>query len=561
MRYLVSAEEARRYDDNTINHLGVPSLLLMERAAIAVCNEILSFRDHNPFFRTERKYRVLILSGKGNNGADGLAVARILHEYGFDVKPVLVGFSDITEGSSAQEVACNPDISRYGTGIVRQLEMLRGYGIKPSTYATPECDTAGSLVIDDSDLSSFDIIVDAMLGVGCNRDLSGPYLSAVNAVNSARSRRGAELFVISVDVPTGLDSDNGRVCGAAVNADVTVTFAFAKRGLYLYPGCNCAGRVATAPIGITEAAFAGQPPEIACLTGTAGELLPSRYGGGNKGSFGKVLIIAGSRAYGGACILSSLAASRSGAGMVHVFTAEENRLSVLNALPSAILTTYNTTDEGTLSDPVGASAALTRALNWADAVVAGCGLSTVSASYAIIRQILTVYHGRLILDADALNLIAGSDELRRLAADYAVPGETSRFLIMTPHLGEFSRLYGNNITPSDVREHLFTWPKELAEEFHACILCKDARSITVSFDEELQFLNISGNDGMARGGSGDILAGLLGALACTGMNALRTAATGAFLHGLAGDRAAAKHGTRGMTVEDISGELTALIRQ
>jgi len=228
-----------------------------------------------------------------------------------------------------------------------------------------------------------------------------------------------------VDIPSGLDADTGRVLGETVKADVTVTFGFCKRGLVFYPGCEYAGKVITTEIGITEHSFLGETPTMFYYDESVKDLVPPRPLNGNKGTFGKVLVIAGSVNMAGAAVLAAKAAYRTGAGMVKVITPPENRVIIQEALPEALLGTIENLEES---------------LNWADVVLIGPGIGKEEEALRSLRRVLQEREMPLVIDADALNLLAEQEELQEALAVRA--GET----VLTPHVGEFSRLTNERIS-------------------------------------------------------------------------------------------------------------------
>ncbi|WP_081843110.1 NAD(P)H-hydrate dehydratase [Butyrivibrio sp. WCE2006] len=524
-KYVVSAAEMKRCDNATIEHFGIPQDVLMERAALSICKYVKRALPQGG--------RVLIFAGSGNNGGDGIAAARILQQDNIPVKIILVNHK-LNEKSSKRTKACE-----------QQLKIALTYGVDVSDF-----DIAGI----NSEIKNSAVIVDAMLGIGCSRDLEGDYRSAVCEINYAREDFDEKApHVISADIPTGINSDTGHVQGEAIQADETVTFSFLKLGMAFYPGAAHAGEIHIVNVGITEDGFLNDFPrfkyvDIPDISQIAKLILPKRNPAGNKGSFGKVLVAAGSKRISGACIMAAESCLRSGAGMVRVFTEETNLSAVQTLLPEAMTDIYSEKDfesENEL-DIERVKDTLIKAIDWAGAIVCGPGIGKGKAGKEILRFILENAKLPLVLDADALNIISEDSGIRKLLSEYSADK------ILTPHLAEFSRLVGKNI--HDCRPCVIEESVRLAKEFHASIICKDARSVIT--DGERFFINLSGNDGMATAGSGDVLAGLLGALVISGFSGtLEGAVAGAYLHGIAGDMAAIRNGRQGMTARDISGSL------
>ena len=492
MEYLVSAAEMKRYDSDTIEKLGIPAAVLMERAALSayacVCKRLAA---------QEEAGTVLILAGYGNNGADGLALARLLAEQ--------------ASGHRAEvEVWCVGDAAKATELWKLQRRILENYAVEMS--AKPR-------------RTEYTIIVDALFGVGLCRKLEGIYYDAVECLN----RLGG--FKLALDAPSGIDCDTGSVLGTAVRADETVTFGFCKRGLVLYPGCGYTGALTIAPVGITQKAFFGNEPEWFAYDEPVHALLPGRNPAGHKGSFGKLLLLAGSKGMAGAACLAAEAAYRTGAGMVKVATVEENRVILQGAVPEAMLETGEE---------------LSGALDWADIVVAGPGLGTDERAERLLLQVLERADKPLVLDADGLNLLAGEPKLQSLLL-----GRTNPDIVLTPHIGELSRLTGQ--PPAELKRSPAYYGKQLAQRLHAVVAVKDARTF-ICREEGACCVNLTGNDGMATAGSGDVLAGVIGGLLAQGADAFSAACAGAYLHGAAGDRISEKLGGYSCMAWDIASQ-------
>lgn len=496
MKYLVSAEEMKRYDKNTIQQLCIPSLVLMERAAYGVFEEIYS--------RFSKESRILVVAGYGNNGGDGLAAGRILAEAGFFVEYVLVG-----------------DKKKISQETKVQLSVLK------------QC---GQTVFDTFPKKAYDIMIDALFGAGLSRPLEGEYEKAVRKMNESNATK------VSVDIPSGIDADTGAVMGEAVRADVTVTFAFYKKGHMLYPGAEYTGDLVCKKIGITEQSFLEKPPAVFFLEKEDGrKLLPKRKKDGNKGTFGKVLVVAGSRNMSGASLLCAKSVYRMGAGLVKILTVEENREILQTALPEAILETFSreTFEQETLE----------KVFSWADCVVMGPGMGRDKQAAQIAGFFFKHFKKPLVADADALYLLSEN------------PGWLSCFsgerkLVITPHAGEFAGLMKKSV--AECKMQPFLLPSEYAKENKVCVVYKDARSVIAGPDGRL-CLNVSGNEGMAAAGSGDVLCGMIGGLLAQGMPAFEGAALGAFLHGLAGDVAAKALSSYGVMAKDIIEKLPEVL--
>ncbi len=510
MKYAVDSSEMKIYDRNTSEYFGVPSEVLMERASLKVVDNILVWVNER---NADRRYKALILCGVGNNGGDGACIARLLRQKGIKVCVCVIG--DYTKCSSL---------------LLKQLDILKKYGVLVDTF---------SHIRDTKSPAEFDIIVDAIFGIGLTRAIAGDYAEAVNYCNDAKKERQSDLFVVSVDMPSGVNTDNGEICGVAVNADLTVTFNFAKLGHLLYPGCENAGQLVIEDVGITDDSFLGKEPRAFYYDeDDLKSLIPSRKKDGNKGTNGKILIVAGSKDISGACILAAKAAIKAGAGMIRVFTATENSKVVRSLLPEAMIDTY-TEDEDFAPK-------LSLLMDWSTAAVIGPGIGTGRTACRIVRQFLDEYSKDLVADADALNIIASDENLKKMASNYARNGKK---LILTPHLGEFARLSGYSI--SECKSNILEYPRNLAKELHCTIVCKDARTVVADSNEKKIYINMSGNDGMATAGSGDVLAGTIGALTAFDISSFELGCLGSYLHGKAGDKASWRLGKSAMTASDI----------
>ena len=485
MRYLVNSREMKQYDKTTVETYGIPSMVLMERAALAFTEAVFS--------RNLDTGRVLVVCGSGNNGGDGYAVARLLWQ----------------RGSRDTEVACGSAAESAENKALKAI--WTAYG-NPVLAAIPEDE-------------EYTLIVDAIFGIGLARTVEGEYRACIEKMNAMSGCR------VAVDIPSGICADSGAVLGSAFAADYTVTFAFEKLGLVLWPGSAYAGEVLVKDIGIDARSFPERGPSAAVLEPADLARLPRRRGHSNKGDYGKVLVAAGSPGMAGAAYFCAKAAYAAGAGLVRIFTPEENRAVLAGLLPEAVLTVYAAQDPDT--------ALLRDAMRWADVIAAGPGLGTSAGARAIVREILDTADRPTVLDADALNLIAEDTNLLR-GSDAA--------RIVTPHPGEMSRLTGNSV--DFILNHLKEVAEEFAEQYNVVCVLKDEHTV-IGLPGGMTWLNLSGNAGMATAGSGDVLTGVIAALAAQGMTAGEAAAFGVCLHGLSGDAAAAKTGMRGLMASDL----------
>ena len=488
MKYLVSASEMRRYDSNTMKRIGIPACVLMERAALAAAEAVEGYCKG----QKGRKH-VLVLAGIGNNGGDGLAAARLLAELGYQV-----------------EVWCVGNRSKASEEWRRQMGILEKYPVEFTEMPQR---------------TEYTVMLDGLLGVGLSRAVAGVFEEAVRVFNRL------EGWKLALDLPSGVDSDTGKIWGCAVKADMTVTLGFCNRGLMLYPGHNYAGEVIVAGIGISERSFCGEAPEMYAYDEEVSLLMPRRDRDGNKGTFGKVLLAAGCRNMAGAAVLAARAAYRAGAGMVKVITSEENRIILQQKVPEALLDTADHLTEG---------------LEWADVIAVGPGLGKDSTALQCLEQVIREGRKPLLVDADGLNLLSENRQLQNILA---AQGQKGRPIVLTPHVGELARLVRKTIPvcKADLVEESML----LAKAMHAVVAAKDARTF-ICKEGRAVCLNVSGNSGMATAGSGDVLAGVIAALLAQGMESFEAASVGAYIHGRAGDRAARERGEAACMAWDIA---------
>ena len=509
MEYVLRASEMKKCDETATKTYGIASLVLMERAALETARVIVG--------RYGRDSSVCVMAGSGNNGGDGIAIARILHEEGIHTRINLIG-----------------DESRLTAETAVQLETARRLQIPVCRELSP---------------TPCDVVVDAIFGIGLTRAIEGRFQQAIEEINAARAH------VVAVDIPSGINSDNGSVMGCAVKADITVTYAYRKLGMLLYPGALYAGETVCVPIGIPREIVESVHPSVVTYTRPEAELcLPDRSPAGNKGTFGKVLLIAGAATMGGACILSALSAYRIGAGMVRVFTAQENRESLLVKLPEVIINTYS--DDGLNGLSETEAAALSAAMEWADVIAIGPGLSVSDKAQSLLATVLTANTKPLVADADALNLLSQNRELLdRLTFENV---DVRRDVVITPHLGEFSRLMECPV--ARLKEDFIASCEAFTRQYDVTLVCKDARTVVAKKGRTV-YINSCGNDGMATAGSGDVLTGIIAGLLAQKLAGYEAAVTGVCAHGLAGDIAKDAAASYYIMAQDIIQSLQYLKRR
>ncbi len=601
MEYLLTAEEMALADRNTSEKIGIPSIVLMERAALAVAEAV---RADFPLTAPEA-VRVAVIAGKGNNGADAVAAGRILLDFGYDVEFFATGIAADSEALQGREYpdtpasrasGCGPETGkrqdREKTEVLSSMEIqcriLKAYGKRMQPLwergysggqnGTPQVPGGASPARVQSGESAKaakerclpeefrpDVVIDGLFGTGLSREVTGEAAAAIGVIRDLRTY-GARVY--AVDIPSGISASTGEVLGTAVQADVTVTFSFYKRGHFLYPGCEFCGRIVRREIGITKRSFTkGMPtgdvdgidgevsadslPEVfTYLNEDPMSLLPKRRSDGNKGTFGKILVIAGSHGVSGACTMCAGAALRTGAGMVRVFTHEDNRVILQETLPEAMCSTYPSAPEGGLgaAEKDSVREELLSCLKWADVAAIGPGMGKSEGCRELLRFVLQ--HAAenlrgLVIDADAIRLLAEGDglyeELRE--AGEKIP------VILTPHPAECAALFHKSV--AEVQRNRFTWLRLFAERFSCTVIGKDARTLVSSAGHRVQYLNTSGNDGLATAGSGDVLTGITAACLASGMEAFPAAAAAAYLHGRLADALAKEESPRSILATDL----------
>lgn len=522
MKVTVTGAQAKAIDQDAIGRVGIPSLVLMERAALAVADAVC--RRVPVAEERGSGVAVWIACGTGNNGADGIAVGRILDSRGYKVTLILAGNLDhATEEHRLQRQIA----SQLGIPMVLAEDWPRDGG-------------------------ACDVLIDALFGIGLGREITGGYRELMERL---AGQMGAKVF--AVDIPSGICADTGAVMGVALRADVTVTFGFCKNGLVLYPGRGYAGEVEVADIGfpiqsLERAGWDGRLLERADLT-----MLPKRRADGNKGTFGKVLIIAGCAGMSGAAYLSALAAYRCGAGLVKVLTVPENRQVLQSQLPEAIVTVYepawlgeddkmsmeNETMTAGEREPENAGRFprfIREQCDWADVIVMGPGLGQAPYVERLVETVLENAYVPMVLDADGLNTVAAHPHLRQYFTEN---------IIITPHIGEMARLTG--MLSAEIKEDPIQTARSYSASMGVVCVLKDAATVTADKDGAV-YVNTSGCSAMAKAGSGDVLTGVIAGLLAQGMEGCEAAAFGVYLHGLAGEAAAKRQGGRSVLAHELA---------
>ena len=488
MEYCITGRGSKLTDKWCIEEMGIPSVVLMERAALSLCDEILKDLNDN------RGKRVILFCGCGNNGADGLAAGRILVNKGIDTEIYIVG-----------------NVDKASDEFNIQYKILNKMKVK---IAIADKNNIESMQFNDGD-----IIVDAIFGIGLSRTVEGNYKNIIDKINSSGQR------VISADVPSGLCADRGIVMGCCVNADKTVTFGKIKSGLVLCDGKNYSGEIVVKDVGFLGEAYRNINIANEIYNFYDKEdlrLIPDRLKASNKGSYGTVMVIAGSENMSGAAIMCAKAVYRCGAGIVKVITHKKSMDIIRNNIYEAIVEDYE--GDVQVSDK--------------DIIVIGPGLSVCEKSRDLVKKVLTS-KCKAVIDADGLNVISQNRELLT---------ELHENVIITPHIKEMSRLCNSQV--SHIRENIVSVSREFSEKYKCVTIIKDATTV-ISDSSGNVTVNMSGNSGMSTGGSGDVLAGIIGGMLSQKIPVYQSACVGVYLHGLAGDVARDELTEYSMMASDI----------
>lgn len=498
-----TAEEMRRLDRRAIAEVGIPGTTLMENAGVGAAREVRSA------FGALRGKRVVVLCGKGNNGGDGFVVARHLRRGGARVQVFLFGAVRDVKGDAAVK------LTEFQGSRGRVTEVIREENLKEVERA----------------LAKADLVVDALLGTGLTGPAEGVIARAIEAINASGCR------VVALDLPSGLSSDTGRLLGPTVAAALTTTFAGLKRGLLLYPGAAHAGTVRVVPIGIPPDEVSRGTSVFLLEPADLRPLIPPRPPDAHKGTFGHLLVVAGSIGKTGAAALAGRAALRSGAGLVTI------------ACPASQQPIVAALGMETMTEPLPETPSQSLALKAKDrlldlaarveAVALGPGISLDPETQSLVRELVTEVGRPMVVDADGLTALAGHlDVLKRVPAARC----------LTPHPGEMARMLG--ITVAEVQADRIEAVRAVCQRYGMYVALKGARTVIGEPGGKV-VLNPTGNPGMASGGAGDVLTGMVGAFLARGLPPWAALQAAVYLHGLAGDLAREEQGEEGLIAGDI----------
>lgn len=514
---IVSVADMRELDRRTIEEHGTPGDVLMDRAGQGVADVVAYLAG----FAGRPRPTIHLYAGRGNNGGDVFAAARILAEEEMDVEVWLAGSRNDVRGDA-----------------LLHMSKMKDAGVPLVEVATQdEWATLGAQV-------SADVVVDGILGTGAKGPARGPAAGAIQYVNSLAVRSP----IVAIDIPSGLDADSGEPMGDTVVADVTVTMGYPKSGLVAQSAIEYVGRLHVVDIGIPPAFAAQLPCDREVITAEdLRKLFAPRKRTSHKGDYGHLLIVGGSTRYPGAVMLAARAAVRSGVGLVTAAVPQSLFSAVAGAVPEAMV------------QPVRESAAGGIAADFAehgqvgfddfDTILLGPGMMTTDDTQAIVHSALQRCAGRLVLDADALNVMAGSAG--------KIAGALGQ-VVLTPHPGEMARLLGRDT--QDVQTDRWQAVSDAVELTRSTVVLKGAGTIIAQPDDPPR-ISMTGNPGMACGGMGDVLAGLIAGLCAQGLGPLDAASAGAYLHGAAGDHAAWSTSQAGLNASDVARDLPMAFRE
>jgi hydroxyethylthiazole kinase-like uncharacterized protein yjeF len=501
-----STGQMREMDRRAIEEYGISDELLMENAGLAVFQVLI-----RRFGARGVKY--LVLCGSGNNGGDGLVVARKLHSAGAEVKVLFMS-----------------DPAKYRGAALSNYRILSKLPVEVITQSPVE-EARG-------EIARADVLVDALFGTGLARDVEGVYAGVIQAVN------GSGKKIVSIDIPSGIHGDSGRVMGVAVRADCTVTFGTPKLGNILYPGYAHCGSLYVSHISFPYALSHSDSVEVEINLPPP---LPARDPAGHKGSFGDVLFVAGAANYYGAPFFSAFSFLKSGGGYARLAAPRSVTPYIAAGGSEIVFVPQEETAQGSISR--GSLEPLLRLSEQVDMVVAGPGVSLNPETQDLLRQLAASVRKPLLIDGDGITACA---------ADLSILEKRDHPTILTPHPGEMSRLAGVGV--ADLLENRIELLQRFCRRLSSTIVLKGAHTL-IGYPDGRVFVNMSGNAGMATAGSGDTLNGAIAAMAGLGMDVGDAVRTGVFIHGLSGDIAAERKGEDGITARDILDFLPTAVKE
>ena len=510
---LVTADKMRELDNLTIEKHGVPGIVLMERAGKGAFDLLLKC------FTEEANAGIVVVCGGGNNGGDGFVLARYAHENSIPVKIILLAKPTTLKGAALENYQKITDKV--------PVELLSDAA--NAQQVTERFGNAGC-------------IVDAIFGTGFRREADGLYKVVIEAINNANRR------IIAIDIPSGLNPDTGEAMGCAVRADLTVTFGLPKIGQAMYAAGGCLGRLEVVDIGIPQEEIKRikSNAEIFIIDDLR-QLIKPRKWDAHKGNFGHLMIIAGSHGKTGAAVMVAAAALRTGAGLVTL--AAPKSLGAIFEAKTTEAMTVNIEDKRKGFFGPGSIKNLMKALEDKNAIALGPGIGTDPDTASFMKKFLERIKMPAVIDADGLNCIS---------KDLSILKKAKTPLILTPHPGEMSRLC--KIPKEKIQNDRIKTALDFSKKYGCILVLKGARTVTSS-PEGIYTVNTTGNPGMATGGMGDILTGIIGSLLAQGYSAYDAARIGAFVHGFSADRLARNYGPFGYLATEVADEIPGIWKE
>ncbi len=500
-----TVSQMRDMDQTAIAKYNIPDGILMENAGLAAYRVLSSVVDL-------AQQETVVFCGSGNNGGDGLVVARLIYSAGGNVQIVLLS-----------------DSSKFAAASAVNYKAAEALGIPIVSV--------GDISDLDDFLENVDVVVDAILGTGLQREVTGDYADVIDAINRSYA------VVMSIDIPSGVQGDTGQALGVAIQADCTVTFGLPKLGNLLLPGWDLGGALAVSHISFPPGLYNGDHLQAAVNTPLP---LPKRVIDGHKGTFGQALFVAGAADYYGAPSLASMSFLKAGGGYSRLATPRSAVPTLAAMAPEVVFVPQAETDSGSLAE--NSCSDIVDLANKLDITIVGPGLSREPETMRLVLEVVPEIETPLLIDGDGISAVCEDrDVVRKRKAP----------TVLTPHLGEMSRLTGKSI--ADLKSDHVVALRELCTDLNAVVVMKGAHTL-IGYPDGRVYINLTGNPGMGTAGSGDVLTGTIAALYGQGMSFGDAVRMGVFVHGLAGDLAAEVHGEDGMTATDILGELPAAVK-
>lgn len=511
---VATAEQMQALDRKTIETYGIPGVVLMENAGRGATEAITHAFPDIP----ERK--VAVIAGKGNNGGDGFVIARYLLNRGVSVKVFLLADPRSLRG----DAEINFQVFLRMKGEVLPIPSFKDYQkIK-------------------KELEKFDLLIDAIFGTGLDAEIRGYYREVIDHLNTLHKP------VVAVDIPSGLDANTGKPLGTALRASLTVTFGLPKLGLLIPPGLDYVGELKIIDISVPERLIDEEKIQIHLVEGKEirSWLAIPRCRDTHKGDYGHLLVLAGSVGKTGAAAMACQAALRVGAGLVTLGIPESLNAIMEVKLTEAMTEPLPETPKQTLS--LKAFNSILRLCENKDALVIGPGLGTYKETQQLVLKLIKTVELPIVLDADGLTALA--TQIKTISS-------LERPLILTPHPGEMARLLGSTV--KQVLEDRIGTSRNFSQTYHVYLVLKGHRSLIATPQGEI-FINPTGNPGMASGGTGDVLTGMIGGLICQGVDSLSSLQAAVYLHGLAGDQVASEKGEKSLIATDLIEKLPSVLQ-